>query len=308
MTVRYRGKIIAGLGTGTAEKAKRIAEEANAKAERAETEAGEAVDASTRAEDKSDTAVATSARAENKSDQAVEVAEAAEEAVKAYDERIQEAQDNAAEALSKVGAKQDKLTSANAGVGIAITEEGGKTIISNTQTSAEWGNIIGEISDQEDLKLELDTLNDRIDNVEARGRFLALWNATTGLPETNPGESPYEYRAGDYYIVGVVGEENYKPIGTQFVIGQPSTVVETEELATDDVYYYDGTTWKLQVNHGKTVSFANLAGQPDDNIALKDALDAKQNELIPGEGIKIENDVITATAATDATTVIIRSW
>lgn len=143
-----------------------------------------AVATSARAEDKSDTAVATSVRAEAKADQAVttsqealagvqsaieaaeqaveaaeratEAAEAAEEAVREYDGRIQEAQDNAAEALSKVGAKQDQLTSANAGVGIAITEEDGKTIISNTQTSAEWGNITGDITAQADLQDELD--------------------------------------------------------------------------------------------------------------------------------------------------------
>lgn len=33
--------------------------------------------------------------------------------------------------------------------------------------------------------------------------------------------------------------------------------------------------WLLQINHGKTVSFANLAGQPTDNAALSTALGAK---------------------------------
>lgn len=48
--------------------------------------------------------------------------------------------------------KQDKLTSNNAGEGIAITEDSsGNVIISNTQTSAEWGNIIGNITNQTDL-------------------------------------------------------------------------------------------------------------------------------------------------------------
>ena len=48
--------------------------------------------------------------------------------------------------------KQDKLTSENAGEGIAITEDsGGNVIISNTQTSAEWGNITGNITNQTDL-------------------------------------------------------------------------------------------------------------------------------------------------------------
>lgn len=136
--------------------------------------------------------------------------------------------------------------------------------------------ITQEISDRQTAD---DELQDQIDNLAARGRFLALWNATTGLPESNPGESPYVYKTGDYYIVGTVGETNYKPSGTQFVVGQPSTEIETEELTTDDVYYYDGAVWRLQVNHGKTVSFANLAGQPEDNTALKQALDSKQDVI-----------------------------
>lgn len=146
----------------------------------------------------------------------------------------------------------------------------------DVQPGTKWGNVTGDLADQEDLSDALDTINDRIDNVEARGRFLALWNATTGLPESIPQITPYTYKTGDYYIVGAVGETNYKPYGSEFVEGQPSTEVETEELTTDDVYYYDGAVWRLQVNHGKTVSFANLAGQPEDNTALKDALDAKQ--------------------------------
>lgn len=46
---------------------------------------------------------------------------------------------------------QTKLTSANAGTGISITEVGGVVKISNTQTSAEWGNILGNLPDQSDL-------------------------------------------------------------------------------------------------------------------------------------------------------------
>lgn len=211
----------------------------------------------------------------------------------------------------------------------------------DTRITNNTNAITQEVSDRQTAD---DALQDQIDNLAARGRFLALWNATTGLPESNPGESPYTYKTGDYYIVGVVGTTNYKPSGTQFVVGQPSTEVETEELATDDVYYYDGTVWKLQVNHGKTVSFANLAGQPEDNTALKNALDAKadqtaleqeiedrmdgddflgreimglrdvitivestkQNKLVAGENITINNDVISSTGG--GAEIIIRRW
>lgn len=53
--------------------------------------------------------------------------------------------------------KQDVLT---AGEGIDITNN----VISNTRTSAEWGNIIGDITDQEDLQLALEDKAD-IDDI-----------------------------------------------------------------------------------------------------------------------------------------------
>lgn len=47
---------------------------------------------------------------------------------------------------------QEQLTSENAGDGIEIhVDQDGKTIISNTNLSAEWGNIKGEITEQTDL-------------------------------------------------------------------------------------------------------------------------------------------------------------
>lgn len=54
-------------------------------------------------------------------------------------------------------------------------------------------------------------LNDRIDALAVRGRFLALWDTTTGKPTTDPETLPYTYHTGDYYIVSVVGAVNYIP-------------------------------------------------------------------------------------------------
>lgn len=136
--------------------------------------------------------------------------------------------------------------------------------------------ITKEISDRSSAD---DNLQDQINTLSSRGRFLSLWDATTGLPESTPTVSPYVYKTGDYFIVDKVGETNYRPTGIEYVIGQASTIVETEELSTDDVYYFDGSTWHLQINHGKTVSFANLAGEPSDNINLKNALDEKQETI-----------------------------
>lgn len=52
-------------------------------------------------------------------------------------------------------AKQDKLTSNNAGDGISITETNGVVKINNTRNSATWGNVTGTLSDQTDLQTAL---------------------------------------------------------------------------------------------------------------------------------------------------------
>ena len=123
-------------------------------------------------------------------------------------------------------------------------------------------------------------LQDEIDSLKARGRFLALWNAATGLPTTNPTISPYTYKSGDYYIVGAVDSTtNYRPTGSSYTNNVASSVVETAAVAVDDVYYYDGTNWKLQINTQKTVTFASIAGQPTDNSNLSTALGAKEDSV-----------------------------
>ena len=76
------------------------------------------------------------------------------------------------------------------------------------------------------------------------GRYLANWNATTGLPVTNPGSLPYTYSTGDYYIISAVGSTNYKPTGTTYS-GTASTEEETEGVTVGDYYFFDGTVWKL---------------------------------------------------------------
>lgn len=91
-------------------------------------------------------------------------------------------------------------------------------------------------------------LNDRINNLQSIGRFLALWDCTTGLPETNPSGYPYEYHTGDYFRVSQVGATNYKPDGASYE-GTASTTVTTEDVQVGDIWFYDGTSWNLQVNH-----------------------------------------------------------
>ena len=126
-------------------------------------------------------------------------------------------------------------------------------------------------------------LQDAITNLSARGRYLSLWNCTTGLPATNPTTSPYTYKTGDYYIVGTVSSSgtNYKPSGDSYTNNVASTAVESGAVLENDTYLYDGTNWILQANAQRTVTFANIAGQPSDNTNLANALALKDNLASP---------------------------
>lgn len=139
-----------------------------------------------------------------------------------------------------------------------------------------WAQIT--ISDVDSLQTELSDLQDQIDDLSGRGRYLSIWNCTTGLAETNPPTSPYMYQSGDYFIVGTVGATNYKPDGASYTTGVASTTVETAEVKVDDVYLYDGTNWKLLASSQRTYTFGGIAGSPYDNTALGNALNGKVDE------------------------------
>lgn len=118
-------------------------------------------------------------------------------------------------------------------------------------------------------------LQDQINDLKAMGRFLSLWDCETGMPISFPLSTPYNYQTWDYFLVeNVDTTTNYRPSGVQYT-GTASTTLETDEVEVWDLYIYDWAVWLLQINHGKTVSFANLAGSPSDNAALDSALDAK---------------------------------
>lgn len=129
-------------------------------------------------------------------------------------------------------------------------------------------------------------LQGQINNLKAIGRFLSNWNCATGLPTTTPPGldtgDVFEYKVGDYYLVSNVassGGTNYKPDGSTYIVGTPSTTVETDEVAVGDMYIYDSQNWLLLYNTKKTVAFANIAGDPYDNSNLASALNDKQDEL-----------------------------
>ena len=132
-------------------------------------------------------------------------------------------------------------------------------------------------------------LQEQIDQLESRGRFLSLWDCILGLAQTNPPVSPYEYKAGDYFIVGNIGLTNYKPTGNEYTTGVASTVIETGDVQVNDVYFYDGTSWLLQENHNKEMGFSEIVGDPYSNTNLATALNAKQDTLVSGTNIKTVN-------------------
>lgn len=161
----------------------------------------------------------------------------------------------------------DNLTASKA----LVSNSSGKVAVSSV-TSTELGYLSGATSN----------IQDQINDLQARGRFLSLWNGATGLPETNPsGTLPFEYKTGDYYIVdNTSSTTNYRPNGSSYT-GVASTTVETESVAANDVYYYDGTNWLLQVNSQREVSFSSITGQPTDNTNLANALNLKANLASP---------------------------
>jgi len=119
-------------------------------------------------------------------------------------------------------------------------------------------------------------LNARLDTVEARGRFLSNWNATTWQPVSFPEATPYTYSTWDYYDVTVVWATNYKPSWSSYTWAA-STTVETWDLEIWDTYVYDGTNWLLQQNHNITTSFSSISWSPYDNTCLASALWDKAN-------------------------------
>lgn len=153
-------------------------------------------------------------------------------------------------------------------------------------------------------------LQDEIESLSGRGRYLSTWNCATGLAGTNPPQSPYDYHNGDYFIVGVVaasGGTNYRPDGSSYTTGVASTAVETESVEVNDTYIYDGAIWHLQQNAQREVSFSSIAGSPYDNANLATALNEKADSTDIGNAtLTIQKNstqvgTFTANSKTDTT-------
>ena len=131
-------------------------------------------------------------------------------------------------------------------------------------------------------------LYDMIKNLLARWRFLSTWNTATWLPVTNPEESPYEYKAWDYYIVGIVAAEgwtNFRPEPGEYVINVASDEQETSEVHVSDIYVYDGEKWILLINSTRELAVDDYVDHtyqstnPVENQAIAREIDTKQNKF-----------------------------
>ena len=150
-------------------------------------------------------------------------------------------------------------------------------------------------------------LYEYIQNLQSRWRYLSNWNCATWLAMTNPSDNPYEYRAWDYYSVSNVAAiwgTNYRPDGTQYIIWQASTTVETEPVSVSDFYLYDGTIWLLLANSTRQIavdsSLSTTSTNPVENRVITNALNSKQDKLIAWTNIQIAADGKTI-SATDTT-------
>lgn len=91
-------------------------------------------------------------------------------------------------------------------------------------------------------------------------------------------------------VIYIAATYNYKPDGTEYIIGVASDTVESEIVNINDTYIYDGSVWKLQINSQREVSFSSIIGSPYDNTALSNALDSKVEDIqVNGTSIVVDN-------------------
>ncbi len=137
-------------------------------------------------------------------------------------------------------------------------------------------------------------VDDKYADLMAMWKFLSLWNSATWQPISFPLDTPYIYHTGDYFMVEILatgGNDNLMPNGSSYTWTASQTPDTTNEVKKWDFYIYDWTVWLYASNHGKTVSFANLAWQPTDNANLSMELGNKQDKLVSWTNIKTINNI-----------------
>lgn len=168
-----------------------------------------------------------------------------------------------------------------------------ESIVKNSQLAdyVQTSNIVNNVTSTDTNKpLSANMgkeLQDQITYLKARGRYLSVWNCTTGLAETTPvSPLPYTYSAGDYFIVGTVGTTNYIPTGSSYT-GTASTTTSSATINVNDTFYYDGSQWTLLSSGGQvSLTWGSISGtlsnQTDLNNALNSKVDKTSAETISG--------------------------
>ena len=126
-------------------------------------------------------------------------------------------------------------------------------------------------------------LQDQINELKSRGRFLSTWDCTTWLPDTDPVENPHYYATWDYYIIGKVGSTNYRPHWDKYEAWVASTTIETAEVKKNDQYLYDWQNWVVlsQTEIELTIdqSLSTTSTNAVENRVITNALNTKQNVI-----------------------------
>lgn len=145
---------------------------------------------------------------------------------------------------------------------------------------------------------DISDLTARVNNLQSIGRFLAMWDADTGIARYL--ETGFVYEQGDYFIIAQSGTPNYTPTGTSYT--GASTTVTTEPIEVSDMFFYDGTRWIYLANHQRQIavdeSLSETSTNPVENRVVTAALNGKQDTLTEdnaGEGISIVDGVISNT-------------
>ena len=230
---------------------------------------------------------------------------------------------------------QRALTEDNAGTGISIETDPvtGDVTISNTQTSAEWGNIEGNIENQTDLNSALNNLSDSIDYVQmgvdaieelipvqatshnqladkdfvnssiatSTATFRGTYNVVTDLHlSTSATHQQVATALGN--TISVADNNDYC-----FVEIPTSDLTPTETLQVDR-YKYNGTSWSFEYtlnNSGYTsaqwkainsgITSGKVTQYDDYSTSKQDTIVAGTNITIGTDGKTISSDIPQAT-------------
>lgn len=176
------------------------------------------------------------------------------------------------------------------GTGIVVEETSEGIVISNTQTSAEWGNITGDITSQTDLIEYIDENGGKIDSIsvnhvqqqidEHKNVDIAVPTRTSDL--INDGEGDVDSEGNP--ITYVLSDEFTDIINTKQDILTNDNAGTGIEITTDS----EGKT--IISNTNVSAEWGNIQGDIDDQLDLIQRLSGKQDELVPGSNIDISNN------------------